>query len=89
LAPTVKTPWPQDFVLGSGKKIKLFYEDLSIFEWINGYIAIVQAQTDSNTTRLMMAHLRNLMEDAAFHGWEPVKQAHTVILSALESGAFT
>jgi hypothetical protein len=29
------------------------------------------------------------MEDAVFHGWEPVKQAHSVILSSLESRAFT
>jgi hypothetical protein len=52
-------------------------------------MAIIQIQTDPNTSRLMMAHLRNLMEDAVFHGWEPVKQAHSIILSALESGAFT
>jgi hypothetical protein len=52
-------------------------------------MAIIQIQTDPNTARLMMAHLRNLMEDAVFHGWEPVKQAHSIILSALESGAFT
>jgi hypothetical protein len=89
LAPQVKTPWPQDYVLGSGKKLKLFYEDLSIFEWISGYISIVQNTPDITTAHLMMSHLRNLMEDAVFHGWEPVKQAHSVILSSLESGAFT
>jgi hypothetical protein len=38
---------------------------------------------------LMMSHLRNLMEDNVIHGREPVKQAHSVILSSLESGAFT
>jgi hypothetical protein len=27
LAPQVKTPWPQDYLLGSGKKLKLFYEE--------------------------------------------------------------
>jgi hypothetical protein len=89
LPPSVKTPWPQDFVLGSGKKIKSFYEDLSIFEWMKGYMAIVQIQTDPNTTRLMMAHFRNLREDVVFYGWELVKQANSVILSSLESGALT
>jgi hypothetical protein len=26
----VKVPWPQDYVLGSRRKLKLYYEDLSI-----------------------------------------------------------
>jgi hypothetical protein len=89
LSPAVKTPWPQDFVLGSGKKIQLYYEDLSIYEWIIGYITIVQIQPDSNIQRHMFEHLKNLMEDAVSFGWEPVKQAHKAILMSLESGTFT
>jgi hypothetical protein len=88
LAPRVKVPWPQDFVLGSGRKLKLYYEDLSIFEWVNGYIATIQNEPNPKIARYMMSHMRNLMEDAVFHGWEPVKQAHSDILSSLESGEF-
>jgi hypothetical protein len=29
------------------------------------------------------------MEDAVYHGWEPVKQAHSDILSCIEMGKFT
>jgi hypothetical protein len=29
------------------------------------------------------------MEDAVYHGWEPVKQAHSDILSCIEMGEFT
>jgi hypothetical protein len=89
LAPKVKVPWPQDYVLGSGRKLKLYYEDLSIFEWVNGYIATIQNEPNVKIARFMMNHMRNLMEDAVFHGWEPVKQAHSDILSALESGEFS
>jgi hypothetical protein len=89
LSPAVKTPWPQDFVLGSGKKVQLYYEDLSIYEWIIGYITIVQIQSDPIIQRHMFDHLKNLMEDAVFFGWEPVKQAHKAILTSLESGTFT
>jgi hypothetical protein len=37
----------------------------------------------------MMNHLKNLMEDAAFYGWEVVKQAYSVILTSLETGSLT
>jgi hypothetical protein len=89
LAPKVKVPWPQDYVLGSGRKLKIYYEDLSVFEWVSGYIATIQNEPNVKIAHFMMNHMRNLMEDAVFHGWEPVKQAHSDILSALESGEFS
>jgi hypothetical protein len=87
-APSVNTPWPQDYILGSGKQLKLYFQDLSIFEWVNGYIGIVQNQTNPSISRHMMNHLKNLMEDAVFYRWE-VKEAHSVILTSLETGAIT
>jgi hypothetical protein len=55
----------------------------------NGYIAIVQNECNTQIARLMMSHLRTLMEDAVYHGWEAVKRAHMTILTCLESGEFT
>jgi hypothetical protein len=37
----------------------------------------------------MINHIKNLMEDADFYGWEVVKEAHLVILTSLETGAIT
>jgi hypothetical protein len=88
LTPSVKVPWPQDYVMVSGSKLKVYYEDLSVYEWVNGYIAIVQLQ-DPVTARYMLSHLRNLMEDTVFHGWDVIKSAHSVILSYLETGEIT
>jgi hypothetical protein len=85
----VKTPWPQDHIVGSGSKLKVYYEDLSLFEWCNGYMAIIQNEANPKIARLMMCHFRTLMEDAVSHGWEPVKQAHKDILIRLEMGEFT
>jgi hypothetical protein len=74
--------------MGSGSRSKVYYEDLSVYEWVNGYIAIVQLQ-DQVTARYMLSHLRNLMEDAVFHGWDTIKQAHKTVLSYLEAGEIT
>jgi hypothetical protein len=67
LAPSVKTPWPQDHIVGSGSKIKVYYEDLSIYEWCNGYMAIVQNELNPKIARLMMTHFRTL-EDPSLMG---------------------
>jgi hypothetical protein len=88
LRPSVRVPWPQDYILGSGSRLKVYYEDLSIYEWVNGYIVIVQLQ-DPVIARHMLSHLRNLMEDAVFHRWYTIKQAHSTILSCLETGEIT
>jgi hypothetical protein len=88
LRPSVRVPWPQDYILGSGSRSKVYYEDLSIYEWVNGYIAIVQLQ-DPVIAIHMLVHLRNLMEDAVFHCWDTIKQAHSTILSCLETGEIT
>jgi hypothetical protein len=37
--------------------------------------------------QFMMAHLPNLMDGAEYHGWEPVKATHAIILTSMESGA--
>jgi hypothetical protein len=60
-----------------------------MFEWVNGYIATIQKEPNTKIARYMMSHMRNLMEDAVFHGWEPVKQAHADILTSIESGEFS
>jgi hypothetical protein len=85
LAPSNKILWPQDFILGTGKTIKLFYNDLSIYEWVNGYIASVQYEPNQTSAQFVMAHLHNLMHEAKYQGWEPVKAAHAVILTSMES----
>jgi hypothetical protein len=33
LRPSVQVPWPQDYVMSSGPKLKVFYEVLSVYEW--------------------------------------------------------
>jgi hypothetical protein len=41
-APKVKTVWPQNYILGSRTNFKAYYQDLTTFELVIGYTAIVQ-----------------------------------------------
>jgi hypothetical protein len=86
-APRVPTPWPQDFVLGHGAMRALSYEDLSVYQWVQGYLSIAQMQ-GIETLRAMVAHMQALFTEASFAGWDPAKFAHGCVLTDLEDGMY-
>jgi hypothetical protein len=73
LAPRVPTPWPQDYIISQGKSTKVYYDDLSLFEWTQGVLSIIEAEDNLATMRYMMAHNRSLFRDAETHGFEAIK----------------
>jgi hypothetical protein len=87
--PLVPTPWPHDFVIGYGDRQRLYYSDLDIFQWVQGFCTIITREPNVELKNLMLEHFRELFHDAQFYGWEAVKCAHAEILSALEYGSLT
>jgi hypothetical protein len=87
IAPSRRVPWPQDFVADGGIT-KLMYKDLDIFQWMEGYISILERESDLSFIRLMLTHFRALMRDAQGHGWELTRAAHGVVLDCIERGEF-
>jgi hypothetical protein len=89
IAPRVPTPWPQDHVIGHGRKSKLFYDDLNLYEWAQGVLAIIEYEEDVTTMRHMLSHYRSVFRDAQCHGFEAAKWSSGVVLSLLEKGKIT
>jgi hypothetical protein len=85
-APRVAIPWPQDFIIGHGKKGRLCYDDLTVFEWTQGCLAIIEREEDMSIARGMLALLRATLRDAAYHGFEATRYAYGCILSMMEDG---
>jgi hypothetical protein len=88
-APKVCTPWPQDFVVGHGRRNRLLYDDLDVYQFAQGCIAMIEQQQDVATMRLMLGQLRSTMWDASFHGFDAARYAFGTVLSMLEDGALT
>jgi hypothetical protein len=63
--PRVAVPWPQDYVIGHGRKSRLTYDDLTVFDWTQGCLAIIEREEDMDTARGMLALLRTTLRDAA------------------------
>jgi hypothetical protein len=85
-APRVAIPWPQDFIIGHGKKARLCYDDLTVFEWTQGCLAIIEREMDMSIARGMLALLRATLRDAAYHGFEAARYSYGCILSMMEDG---
>jgi hypothetical protein len=88
-APKVCTPWPQDFVVGHGRRNRLLYDDMDVFQFVQGCISIIEQTSDISTMRLMLAQLRSTMLDASFHGFDSARYSYGIILSMLEDGALS
>jgi hypothetical protein len=67
----------------------VFYNDLNLFEWSQGILAIMEAEDELSTIKYMLAHYRAVYRDMQNHGFEAAKWASGVILSLLEKGKVT
>jgi ABC-type uncharacterized transport system ATPase subunit len=75
--------------MGHGAKRKLYYDDLTILQWVQGYAAIMRREQDITVLRSMIAHLENLFKDAQYYGFPACMAAHGEILSDMEEDIYT
>ena len=83
---TKTLPWPHQFVprINGAKAPK--HHELSIGQFVYGYMAIALQQTADEKAE-MEDHLLLLLKDECQYGWEPVREYHQAWLEAIEQGA--
>jgi hypothetical protein len=60
--------------------------DLTVFEWTQGCLAIIEREEDMGIARGMLALLRATLRNAAYHGFEGARYSYGCILSMMEDG---
>jgi hypothetical protein len=85
-APRVPVPWPQDFVIGQGRKPRLLYDELDVLQWAQGCLSIAEREPDVDTLRAMLAQFRLTLRDAQSYGFEAARFAFGSVLSLMEDG---
>jgi hypothetical protein len=53
-APRVSISWPQDVVLGTGRKNRVSYDELDMLQWAQGCISIIEREENPETQRAML-----------------------------------
>jgi hypothetical protein len=88
-APRVQVPWPQDFIIGQGRKSRLLYDELDIMQFVQGCISITDRTNDPAVIRAMLEQLRLTLRDAQSYGFEAARLAYGVVLSQMEYGTLS
>ena len=82
--------WPHYYVFRGSDRRPARYDELSVPEFVAGYMKIVTDNVaDVHTTTLMLNHLHDLMSDVTEHSWDNVRNCHAIILQQMEQGRIT
>ena len=77
--------WPQNFILTGNQKTRPTYNDLSITQWVSGFVRCIQEEKSDQSRSAMLDYLGNLMEDASDFSWESAKACHAILLTNMEA----
>ena len=77
--------WPQHFILTGNRKSRPSYDDLTITQWVSGFVRCIQEEKSGEARASMLDYLGNLMEDASDFSWESAKASHAVVLTNMEA----
>ena len=77
--------WPQNFILTGSKMSRPTYDDLTITQWVSGFVRCIQEEKSDAARECMLDYLGNLMEDASDFSWEAAKASHAIALTNMEA----
>ena len=86
----VQVDWPQFYVFRGAGREPATYSDLSIQEFVLGYMALVGRSTAGPRIRdIMYRHLQELMLDATRYPWPSVRHYNAILFHHMEMGEIT
>ena len=77
--------WPQNFILTGSHKVRPSYDDLTMSQWVSGFVRCIQEEKSEAAKSSMLDYLDNLMEDASDFSWESAKASHAIVLTNMEA----
>ena len=77
--------WPQNFILTGAHKTRPKYDDITITQWVSGFVRCIQDEKSASNRDLMLDYPGNLMEDASDFSWDSAKATHAILLTNMES----
>ena len=77
--------WPQNFILTGNQKTRPTYDDLSITQWVSGFVRCMQEEKSEQCRSAMLDYLANLMEDASDFSWGSAKACHAILLTNMDA----
>ena len=81
-----KVKWPQDLAFVGTLRRRPTFDQLSITQWLLGFLRIRQEEQDPLIRENMIECLTELAQDACDYSWAAAKGAHSVLLHRMGDG---
>ena len=78
--------WPQDLAFVGTLRKRPSYEELTMSQWLLGFLRIAEEERDQVKKQNMYAYLTELMQDASDNSWAAAKGAHAVLMYRMQDG---
>ncbi len=82
---TLDIPWPHYYVTSANQR-PAHYDELSVEEFVYGYMCVHNQEKDTAIQSAMRKHLCEIMLDSRQYGWEKARSFHALILAQMEQG---
>ena len=82
----VTVVWPQDLPFVGTLRKRPSYEDLTMTQWMLGFLRIAEEEVDQIRKQNMYSYLTDLMQDAADNSSAASKGAHPVFMYRMQDG---
>ena len=81
-----RVKWPHEFVLSGPSKERVFYNNLTVLQWVAGFCQTTMEEKDLGVKEHMLDYVIALLDDAQDFSWQAAKASHTVLLCGMEQG---
>lgn len=81
-----RVEWPHFHIFRGHSRQPATYDELSVQEFVCGYLAALEHEPEAQTKELQLKHLRHLMQDCAEYGWQGPRNFHGIFLQEIEKG---
>ena len=84
-----KVKWAQDLAFVGTLRRRPMDEQLTLSQWLLGFLRIRQGEQDPQVKENMIEYLTELAQDACDYSWDAAKGAHSVLLHRMGDGVLT
>ena len=78
--------WPHEFCTVNESFKMPTYEDINIYQWVQGFAHCILQETDPHTRTYLLEYQGHIMQDAQELKWPTAKRAHAAVLMEIERG---
>ena len=80
--------WPHFYVYRGNERRPIHYSDLTISEFVLGFLSMIDNQRNGFNRDLMLSLLKDMMNDVSQYGWSQIRNYYKILASGIEMARY-